>query len=1023
MAQQTELRVFISSTFHDLQEEREYLIKKVFPEIRQLCRARGVEFTEIDLRWGLTEEEATHGKIIRTCLEEIDRCRPYFIGIIGERYGWSPKFHEVQKDAELIRKYPWIEEMSADNASIIDMEFEYGVLREPSHAYGAYFYFRKNPGPAATDSDTKKLEALKKRTKASKRPVKEFSTTAELGEKVRDDLKKLVELHWHLDTTPSPLETEWAMQEAFASTRRRAYILNPKYLTSFNEFIEKEASGAPLVISGPSGIGKSSLMAYLAHSYRRRNPDAFLISHYIGASVSTADHSGILRHICLEIKERLHLEEEPPTTVEELTKEFPNWLAKVQDEKIILFIDALNQLEGNSVGLGWLPAYLPPNVRLICSATEGPSLDALRERKAEEIEVTPLDAEEREAIIVRFLGEYHKGLSPSQTKLIAQDPKSSTPLYLRTMLEELRLVGNFDQIDKHINHYLGAEDLDDLFQRVLERMEEDYGAALVEKFMTLLWCSRKGLAESELLDLFTDISATPDDQPLTRLDLSLLLNALDYHLIRKDGLLSFFHNYLRNAVEKRYLIEKEKELGLHKKLGAYFATLPIGKRRTDEEPWQWEKAEAWDDFNKCLTDIPVLETLLEEERLYELIGYWLKLREHFDAPTEYRIAIERFERECVDRSLLPTLYNKLGNAFYVAGSYEPAEHFYERALVIAKSLYSDSDIQVGECMNNLGNILRSRGKFDEAETILNNALFIYQTNLGHENIKIVDILDSIANLHYSQGKFESAEKLFKQALSICQALLGGEHKQTISLISNLAAVYIMRNDLDAAENYATKALRLNEKFLGKEHPGTASEISNLAAILIEKGQFENAIPLVERTIDINKKVYGQNHPEVASNFNNLGYLYSQYGNVGLSIKYYLDALNISKRTLGIHHPDTAKFMYNLAQVYFQNKEYQKSAELHLQSFEIRKECLGLEDSETQKSISRILSCFTAKEDPRRAYEFIEKLLNVNYLGYFRHNEELLKDLLMLGKLAESQQLNKESEGFQNTFQLITSSDR
>ena len=66
MPQSNELRVFISSTFHDLQEEREHLIKKIFPEIRSLCRERGITFTEIDLRWGLTEEEATLGRIIRT---------------------------------------------------------------------------------------------------------------------------------------------------------------------------------------------------------------------------------------------------------------------------------------------------------------------------------------------------------------------------------------------------------------------------------------------------------------------------------------------------------------------------------------------------------------------------------------------------------------------------------------------------------------------------------------------------------------------------------------------------------------------------------------------------------------------------------------------------------------------------------------------------------------------------------------------------------------------------------------------
>jgi len=35
-----ELHVFISSTFGDPQQEREHLVRKIFPEIRALCRER-----------------------------------------------------------------------------------------------------------------------------------------------------------------------------------------------------------------------------------------------------------------------------------------------------------------------------------------------------------------------------------------------------------------------------------------------------------------------------------------------------------------------------------------------------------------------------------------------------------------------------------------------------------------------------------------------------------------------------------------------------------------------------------------------------------------------------------------------------------------------------------------------------------------------------------------------------------------------------------------------------------------------
>lgn len=45
------VRVFISSTFLDMQEERSLLMKSVFPELRKICSQRGVDFIPIDFRW------------------------------------------------------------------------------------------------------------------------------------------------------------------------------------------------------------------------------------------------------------------------------------------------------------------------------------------------------------------------------------------------------------------------------------------------------------------------------------------------------------------------------------------------------------------------------------------------------------------------------------------------------------------------------------------------------------------------------------------------------------------------------------------------------------------------------------------------------------------------------------------------------------------------------------------------------------------------------------------------------------
>jgi Domain of unknown function (DUF4062) len=106
--------------------ERDYLVKFVFPQLRRLCEARGVTWGEVDLRWGVTDEEAAEGKVLPICLEEINRCRPYFIGLLGERYGWVPQ----SIPAELLEKEDWLREQFGERKSVTELEILHGVLQE-----------------------------------------------------------------------------------------------------------------------------------------------------------------------------------------------------------------------------------------------------------------------------------------------------------------------------------------------------------------------------------------------------------------------------------------------------------------------------------------------------------------------------------------------------------------------------------------------------------------------------------------------------------------------------------------------------------------------------------------------------------------------------------------------------------------------------------------------------------------------------------------------------------------------------
>lgn len=83
------IRIFLSSTFKDMQQERDYIVRNVFPELRNVAEERGIPFSWCDLRFGVFsfDEES----IIRLCLKNIECSYPWFVGLLGGSYGSIPQ--------------------------------------------------------------------------------------------------------------------------------------------------------------------------------------------------------------------------------------------------------------------------------------------------------------------------------------------------------------------------------------------------------------------------------------------------------------------------------------------------------------------------------------------------------------------------------------------------------------------------------------------------------------------------------------------------------------------------------------------------------------------------------------------------------------------------------------------------------------------------------------------------------------------------------------------------------------------
>ena len=858
-----ELRLFVSSTFRDLMPEREQLVKKVFPRIRKECRARGVEFTEIDLRWGITEEESRSGRTIRICLEEIDRCRPYFIGIIGSRYGWVPGITEIEKDAEMLQEFPWLHDFAAQEKSIIEMEFAHGAIHEKNDS--AFFYEQTSPltpllgkergivplslPRRGVRGEVDPLDELKHSLQSTGLPYRRFTDPEELGEQVFQDIVTILDRDFPGKRELTPLEHERIEHEAYSLNRRQSYVANPAYYEAFEKFVN--ADGPPLILWGKSGLGKSALMAYLAHEYQTQHPDAFVVQHFIGAAEGS-DPEDVMRQVMMEIKDRYGLSDLIPSDDQALREEFPVWLAKVGSnplllkegatDRLVLFIDALNQLTGIAPEMHWLPEFIPANVRLVLSTTTGLPLEQLRERKWNELELSPLNEEQREAIALGFLQRYRKTLPAEQLHRLSADKKSESPLFLRTVLEELRIFGHFSTLGEALENYLASADERELFQKVLARMEHDHGADAVRDVLTAIWASRHGLSESELMEI----------TGMSRMALSELMIAMEYHLMQREGYYSFFHNYLREAVERRYLPEEAAQKSAHALLGEYFSTREFGHRRMNEESWQWEAAQNKERLKASLLEPEMLAQLDNDHWRYEAFAHW-RAFDRVEIDASY---IPRLMNSGLPAAIIVEVFKNVIDLLSLADAHSQAQEFYTAGFPEIEKLEIDTEQRLWLRERQVL-ILNRLGKANEVIPLIEGML--RQESIAANPKLRIELLDNLAFARSLNGQYDEAEKVLRTSIEECKIEYGENAPELTTRINSLATNLNMLGRYDETEELLIELLaRASERF-GAGHPEVAFAMWQLANCRMFAGKFDGVGEQLEQADAIFVRSLGLRH--------------------------------------------------------------------------------------------------------------------------------------------------------------------
>ena len=660
------VRVFISSTFRDMHGERDLLTRFVFPELRARAHSRCIQIYEADLRWGVTEEDARSARALEICLGEISRSH-YFIGMLGQRYGWVQGKYTVPD----LEEYDWIREYPTDR-SITELEMYHGALADPEKAMKkAFFFFRdkaflsevpeEHVGSFASSSyeDECKIEALKSRIRESglevydKYPARWFGVAEgkpmaggleDFGYRVLNVLWNRIQKDFPLDDPNRDAMVEannlhMATMESFSETfvGRRELLQEAMAVLQSNKHRVVVGCGKP-------GSGKSAFMAALSQLYIESltvKMNNLVIPHFIGAAPNSGNIAAILTRLCHDMKRRFSVKLDVPSDYADLVLEWPEFLSASaanigSNTQLIILIDGLDLLENKhgALAMEWLPseADIPSNVVIMLSCREGQMAHSVltkRQPVPHQITIGALNMFDKAEMVRRSLSKHRKTLDESpfgnQMKLLLSKKEANNPLYLYLACEELRMFGVFEEVTTRIRNM--SPTIAGLLQEILIRLEGEHGTELVMAAMSFIAIARDGLQEGELSVLLAIYQATPQVESLTPgtkyklppATIARLFRSIQNYLQQsnqeKSDLLTFSHQDVQKAVHSKYMkgINSELERQLHKLLVVYFKTEADPKndgsyngknpRAFAELPYHMYMGGMWKELEELLTNI------------------------------------------------------------------------------------------------------------------------------------------------------------------------------------------------------------------------------------------------------------------------------------------------------------------------------------------------------------------------------------------------------------------------------------
>lgn len=560
------MKVFISSTFLDMELARDRLAH-VFYEMEKNVLDRQLTIIPYDLRW---RERLSNEPVADWCMKMVEDCR-YFIGILGNRYGWRPPMKSGGMP-------------NAEHISITEMEIDRALKTVDKQ--NRFFCFGDFQGEGReNEADVASLQSLKERLRKSGETIYVCRDVAELLAIISRELANRLDRQFPPGQKVEPIAYtyEQGLSE-IVEEKIRQFVDRVTYLQQLEDFALASEKPNYLGIYALAGNGKSALVARFIKNWA--HPDIPIVAHFMSMGGDAKDVTGIMTNIGERLQRlgiiKNSLEADPLA----LSRQIQNALQETK-QRMVLIIDGLDEIHESGRNLSWLPRVLPAHIRVVLTTRPVETWDTLQTYPhLRPLELPSLNDKEVDEIINAYSQRYKLNLSADDGESLRKRA-AGNPLYLKVALDEICTAGvAVGQL---------ALSVQSLFDQILKRLQARYGEEIVHRYLGLIAAGRVGLTENELQELLNVGS-----------ELVSLNKALSNFIITRRGFLDFFHPEFERNIMIR--MGKSGMRNYHGALAAYFAQKGYGYARALEElPYQLQESENYAQLLRVLTDMEFLE--------------------------------------------------------------------------------------------------------------------------------------------------------------------------------------------------------------------------------------------------------------------------------------------------------------------------------------------------------------------------------------------------------------------------------